>query len=157
MTTLFAKICFHKTWKILNTVNFFLFFFFFFLDITPYSQSLKAIQYFREEHVTSNFQGCWISQARNQYEACSKRAMFPLLLMLDSKEGHHRVQSLIDNHHDELCNKMKHYFASVSKQVYDWVRKPYSNIICSAREVDLKWRGRTLWAAVWLITQDEVY
>jgi hypothetical protein len=64
--------------------------------------------------------------------------MFPMLLMLDNKERYHRVQGLVDNHHVELSNKMKHYFAFVSKQVCDWVRNPYSNIICSAREVDFK-------------------
>jgi hypothetical protein len=33
--------------------------------------------------------------------------------------------SLIENHFEEQRNKIKHYFSSLSTQVYDWVRIPY--------------------------------
>jgi hypothetical protein len=52
--------------------------------------------------------------------------MFPLLLVLKSEEGYQQVSSLVANHPEELWNKIKHYFLSVSTQVYDWVRSPYS-------------------------------
>lgn len=52
--------------------------------------------------------------------------MFPLLLGLESEERYQQVSNLIDNHLEELQNKIKHYFPSLSTQVYDWVRKPCS-------------------------------
>jgi hypothetical protein len=40
--------------------------------------------------------------------------MFPLLLGLESEEGYQQVSSLIGNHLEELQNKIKHYFPSLS-------------------------------------------
>jgi hypothetical protein len=52
--------------------------------------------------------------------------MFPLLLGLESEEGYWQILSLIGNHLEELQNKIKHYFPSLSTEVYDWVRNPHS-------------------------------
>jgi hypothetical protein len=52
--------------------------------------------------------------------------MFPLLLGVESEEGYQQVFSLIGNHHEELQNRIKHYFPSLSTQVYGWARNPYS-------------------------------
>jgi RNA recognition motif-containing protein len=46
--------------------------------------------------------------------------MFPLLLGLESEEGHQQVSSLTENHREELRNKIKHYSPSISTQMYDW-------------------------------------
>jgi hypothetical protein len=53
--------------------------------------------------------------------------MFPLPLGLESEEGYQQVSTLIGNHPQELRNKIKHYFPSLSTQVYYWVRNPYSD------------------------------
>jgi hypothetical protein len=52
--------------------------------------------------------------------------MFPLLLELENEEGYQQVSSLTENHHEEVRNKIKHYSPSLSKQMYDRVRNPYS-------------------------------
>jgi uncharacterized protein YlzI (FlbEa/FlbD family) len=39
--------------------------------------------------------------------------MFPLLLGLQSEEGYQQLMSLIQNHIEELLNKIKHYFSSL--------------------------------------------
>jgi hypothetical protein len=52
--------------------------------------------------------------------------MFSLLLRLRSEERYRQVPSLIENRLEELWNKIKHYFPSISQQVYDWLRDPYS-------------------------------
>jgi hemerythrin-like domain-containing protein len=39
--------------------------------------------------------------------------MFPLLLGLQSEEGYQQVSSLVENHPEELQNKIKHYFPSL--------------------------------------------
>jgi hypothetical protein len=52
--------------------------------------------------------------------------MFPLLPELESEEGYQQVSSLVENHLEELQNKMGKYFPSLSTQVYDWVRDPFS-------------------------------
>jgi hypothetical protein len=52
--------------------------------------------------------------------------MFPLLLGLESEEGYQEVSSLIENYLEELQNKIEQYFPSLSTQVYDWVRDPFS-------------------------------
>jgi hypothetical protein len=51
--------------------------------------------------------------------------MFPLPLGLESEEGYQQASSLVENRLEELPNKMKH-FLSLSTQVYDWLRNPYS-------------------------------
>jgi hypothetical protein len=51
--------------------------------------------------------------------------MLLLLLGLESEEGW-QVSSLIENHLEELQNKIKHYFPSLSTQRYDWVRNSSS-------------------------------
>jgi hypothetical protein len=47
--------------------------------------------------------------------------MFPLLLGLESEERYQQFSSLIENHLEELRNKIKHYFPSLSTQGYDWL------------------------------------
>jgi hypothetical protein len=37
-----------------------------------------------------------------------------------------KSQSLTGNHHEELQNKIKHYFPSLSTEVYDWGWNPFS-------------------------------
>jgi hypothetical protein len=54
--------------------------------------------------------------------------MFPLLLWLEDEEECQQVSSLNGNHLEELRKKTKHYFPSLSTQVYDWVRFPYSEL-----------------------------
>jgi hypothetical protein len=50
----------------------------------------------------------------------------PVVLGLQSEEGYQHALSLIQNHPEELQNTIKHYFPSLSTQVHDWVRNPYS-------------------------------
>jgi hypothetical protein len=64
--------------------------------------------------------------------------MFPLLLGLESEEGYQQVSSLIENHLEELWNKIKHYFPSLSTQVYDWVRNPYSESSAQPENMTLR-------------------
>jgi hypothetical protein len=45
--------------------------------------------------------------------------MLPLLLRLESEEGYQHISSPIRNHIEELKNKIKPYFSSLSTQVYD--------------------------------------
>jgi hypothetical protein len=45
--------------------------------------------------------------------------MFPHLLGLESEEGHQQISSLIENHLEELQNKIEQYFSSLSTQVCD--------------------------------------
>jgi hypothetical protein len=52
----------------------------------------------------------------------------PLLLGLESEEGYQQVFSLVENHPEELRNKIKHYFPSFSIQVYGGVRNPCSEL-----------------------------
>jgi hypothetical protein len=59
--------------------------------------------------------------------------MFPLLLGLESEEGYQQVLSLIENHLEELQNKIKHYSPFLSTQMHDWVRKPYLKHLLSLR------------------------
>jgi hypothetical protein len=50
----------------------------------------------------------------------------PLLLGLQSEEGYQQVSSFIENHLEVPPDKIKHYFPSLSTQVYVQVRNPYS-------------------------------
>jgi hypothetical protein len=68
--------------------------------------------------------------------------MFPLLLGLESEEGYLHISSLIENHHEELQNKIKHYFPSLSTEVYDWVRNAYSESSALPENLTFKSRGR---------------
>jgi hypothetical protein len=52
--------------------------------------------------------------------------MLPLLLGHESDEGCQQVSGLIENHLEELQNKIEQYFPSLSTQVCDWVRDPFS-------------------------------
>jgi hypothetical protein len=52
--------------------------------------------------------------------------MFPQQLGLESEEGYQQVYSFIENQLEELQNKIKHYFPSLSTQVYDGLRNPCS-------------------------------
>jgi hypothetical protein len=64
--------------------------------------------------------------------------MFPLVLGLESEEGYQQVSSLIDNHPEELRNKIKRYFPLFSTQVYDWVRHPYSESSAQPENLTLR-------------------
>jgi hypothetical protein len=55
-----------------------------------------------------------------------KFRLLALLLRLESKEGYQQVSSPLGSHLEELQNKIKPYFPSLSTQVYDWERNPYS-------------------------------
>jgi hypothetical protein len=60
--------------------------------------------------------------------SCEKKSWkFPLLLRLESEDGYQQVSSPIGNHLEELRNKIKPYFPSLSTQVYNWERNPYSD------------------------------
>jgi hypothetical protein len=48
--------------------------------------------------------------------------MCPLPLGLESEEEYQQVSSLIKNHVEQMRNKIKHYFPSLSTQVSAWVR-----------------------------------
>jgi hypothetical protein len=52
--------------------------------------------------------------------------IFALLLGLESEEGYQQASSHIESHLEELQNKIEQYFPSLSTQVYDWVRHPFS-------------------------------
>lgn len=64
--------------------------------------------------------------------------MFPLLLGLGSEEGHQQVSSLIESHLDVLQSKMEYYFPSLSAQIYDWVRNPFSESSVQSENLNLK-------------------
>jgi hypothetical protein len=64
--------------------------------------------------------------------------MFPLLLGLRSEQGYQLVSNLIENHLEELQNKIKHHFLSLSTQVYDWVRNPYSESSAEPKNLALR-------------------
>jgi hypothetical protein len=71
--------------------------------------------------------------------------MFPLLLGLEDEQEYQQDMNLIGNRHEELLNKIKHYFPSFSTKVYDWVRSPCSEssaqpenfLCCCLRFTDL--------------------
>lgn len=64
--------------------------------------------------------------------------MFPLLLGLESEEGYQQISSLTENHPEEQRNKIKPHFPSLSTQVYDWVRNPYSESSAQAENLTLR-------------------
>ena len=68
--------------------------------------------------------------------------MFQQLVGLKSEEGYQQISSLIETHLEEVWIRIKHYFSSLSTQVYDWVRDPYSEF--SGHSENLTLRGRTL-------------
>jgi hypothetical protein len=45
--------------------------------------------------------------------------IFPPLLGLESEEEYEQGMSLIRIHHEELRNKIKHYFPFLSTEMYD--------------------------------------
>jgi hypothetical protein len=61
--------------------------------------------------------------------------MFPVLLGLQCEEGYQQVSSLIENHLEELRNKIKHYFPSLSTQV---LRNPYSEPSAQSENLTLR-------------------
>jgi hypothetical protein len=63
---------------------------------------------------------------------------FLLLLKLESKEGYQHVLSLIANHLEELQNKIKHYFPSLSTQTYDSVLNPYTESSAQPENLTLR-------------------
>jgi hypothetical protein len=60
--------------------------------------------------------------------------MFPLLLQLESEKGSRQVS----DHPEELQNKLKHYFPSLSTHVHDWVRNPYSESSAQPKNLTLR-------------------
>jgi hypothetical protein len=63
--------------------------------------------------------------------------MFPLLLEHESDEGCQQLSGLIENHLEELQNKIEQYFPSLSTQVYDWVRDPVSEFSAQPENLTL--------------------
>jgi hypothetical protein len=74
----------------------------------------------------------------NNYIQRGNLEMFPLLLGIESEEGYQQVSSLIGKHHEELWNKIKHYFSSLSTQVYDWQRNSYSESSAQPENLTLR-------------------
>jgi hypothetical protein len=64
--------------------------------------------------------------------------MFLLVLGLESEGEYQQVLSLVGNHHEELRNKIKHYFPSHSTEVYDWVRNPHSQSSAKPENLTLR-------------------
>jgi hypothetical protein len=64
--------------------------------------------------------------------------MCPLPLGLESEEGYQQISSLVENHLEELRNKIKHYFHFLSTQLYDWVRNPYSESSAEPENLTLR-------------------
>jgi hypothetical protein len=93
------------------------------------NQLNKSLQGPRENFVTSSDK---ILGFKRKLNLCKNNVvkgnleMFSQLLRLESEGGYKQVSSLIENHLAELQNIIKRYVPSVSTEVYDWVRNPYS-------------------------------
>ncbi len=70
--------------------------------------------------------------------------MFELLAGLKSENGYQQISSFIVSHLEELSKKINYYFPSLSTELYDWVKNPFSRILRSSPEPNVKRRGRTL-------------
>jgi hypothetical protein len=64
--------------------------------------------------------------------------MFAVRLWLESEEGYQEASSLTENHLEELQSKTEQYFPSLSTQVYDRVRGPFSESSGQPENLTLK-------------------
>jgi hypothetical protein len=64
--------------------------------------------------------------------------MFPLLLGLENEGRYQQVLSLIENHPEELWNKIKYYFPSLLIHVYGRVMNPYSESSAQPENLTLR-------------------
>jgi hypothetical protein len=60
--------------------------------------------------VTRFFDLKWKLKLWRNHVVIGNLEMFPLLLRLESEEEYQKISSLIENHLEELRNKIKHYF-----------------------------------------------
>ncbi len=64
--------------------------------------------------------------------------MFDLLARLKNEDGYQQISSFIVSHLEELSKKINYYFPSLSTELYDWVRNPFSRT--SSSELNVKRR-----------------
>lgn len=64
--------------------------------------------------------------------------MFELLSGLKSKDGYQQISRVILPHLEKLLIKMDHYFPSLSIELYDWVRNPFSYTSVNIHDLTLK-------------------
>ena len=76
------------------------------------------------------------------------------LLGFKSDKGYQRTSILIESHLEEQYIRIENYFPSLTIQVYDWMRDPYSESAGHPENFTLK---EELWAAVCSYTQDKIY
>jgi hypothetical protein len=92
------------------------------------NQLNKSLQGPRENVLTSSDKILGFKRKMNlwkNHDVTGNLEMLPLLLGLESEGGYRQVSTLIENHLEELQNKIKLYFPSLSTQVYDWVTNPH--------------------------------
>jgi hypothetical protein len=73
----------------------------------------KSLQGPEENFVTSSDKILGFKRKLNRWKNHAEKlvlAMFPLLLWLEGEEGYQQASSLIENHLEELQNKIKHFF-----------------------------------------------
>ena len=93
------------------------------------NQLNKSLQGPRENVLTSSDKILAFKRKLNLWKnhvAKGNLEMFQLLLELKSEEGCQQISGLIETHLEDLWIRIEHYFPSLSTQVYDWVRDPYS-------------------------------
>jgi hypothetical protein len=81
------------------------------------NQLNKSLQGLRENVLTSSEKILGFKRKLNLWKnhvVIGYLETFPLLLGLEREEGYQQVSSLIGNHHEELRNKIKHNFPSLS-------------------------------------------
>ncbi|XP_064101041.1 protein FAM200A-like [Macrobrachium nipponense] len=54
--------------------------------------------------------------------------MFPLLLQLDTETDYQEIIPLITSHLESLAEKLDKYFPSLSSDLCDWVRNPFTEL-----------------------------
>ena len=104
------------------------------------NQLNKSLQGPRENILTSSDKILAFKRKVNveNHVAKGNLEMFPLLHGLKSEEGYQKISSLIESHLEELCIRIGNYFPSLSTQVYDWVRDPYSEFCGHPENLTLK-------------------
>jgi hypothetical protein len=105
--------------------------------------------------LTSNDKFLGFKKKPNSWEnhvATGNLETFPPLPGLES-EGYQKVLNIIENHLEEIRNKIKPYFPSLSTHVYDWVGSPYPDSSAQPENLTLREQDelcelqsyRTLW------------
>jgi hypothetical protein len=64
--------------------------------------------------------------------------MFELLVRLKSEDGYQQISSFIVSYLEELSKKINYYFPSLSTELYDWVRNPFSRTSVHPQNLTLK-------------------